>query len=124
MSHTPKNAVVWAEIPVSDLKAAVAFYAEVFGFDLKITEDGPNPIAMFPTVDGASVAGHLYPGNPPAKGSGPTVHLAAPDTLEATRDRAAAKGAETNDIVVNIPGGRFCYATDLDGNSFGIFEAA
>ena len=31
----PKNAVVWAEIPVSDMDKAKAFYAAVTGHNLK-----------------------------------------------------------------------------------------
>ena len=35
MSFTPDNALVWGEIPVRDLDRGMAFYATVFGYDLK-----------------------------------------------------------------------------------------
>lgn len=52
MSVKPQNALVWAEIPVSDLRRAVSFYNSVFGYALSIDESGPNPMAILPTADG------------------------------------------------------------------------
>ncbi|MCG6901492.1 MAG: VOC family protein [Rhodobacter sp.] len=123
MSFTPKNALVWAEIPVSDLNKAIAFYSAVFGYEMKVDESGPNPIAFLP-MDMASpgAGGHLYPGTPAGNGDGPTVHLAVPDTVEATAGRVRDAGGQANDTVMEIPAGRFGYATDPDGNSLGLFQ--
>jgi len=123
MAQTPDNPVVWTELPVSDLDAAVAFYNTVFESGLKVDTSGPNPMAIFPGAQGG-VAGHLYPGKPAAKGSGPTVHLAVPDNLEAAMERARSAGAEVQDMIIPLPMGRFAYATDPDGNSIGLFESA
>ncbi|MCP3971982.1 MAG: VOC family protein [Rhodobacteraceae bacterium] len=125
MSHTPKNAVVWAEIPVTDMTAAVAFYNTVFGFDLQIDNSGPNPMAMLPTnppMEGT--AGHLYTGKPAAKGTGPTVHMAIPDTVEEARARCIGAGGDSEGPVIEMPFGRWAYATDPDGNSIGLFQMA
>ena len=51
MSFTPTNPFVWIEIPVTDLDRAKAFYGKVFGYDLKIDNSGPNPMAMFTAKD-------------------------------------------------------------------------
>lgn len=123
MTFLPKNFTVWAEIPVSDLDKAMAFYGAVFGLDLKRDDTGPNPMAIFPTEDGTGVAGHLYEGKPSSDGTGATVHFAVPDTLEAASKRASAAGGKVMSDPITIPMGRFAYVTDPDGNSLGLFQA-
>ena len=114
--------VVWTEIPVTNLKAASDFYAEVFGWKMQITQMGPNDVAVFDAVtddDAMVVGGHLYPGKPAA---GSTIHLALPDSLEAGAARCAAAGGQVMGPVIDIPQGRFQYAADPDGNSIAHFE--
>jgi len=124
MSFQPENFTVWFEIPVTDLGRATAFYEEVFQTELKRVEDmGPNPFNIFPVKEDSGVAGHLYPGTPPARGTGPTVHLACPDGLETTMERFVKAGGEIVSDPIAIPAGRFVYAIDLDGNSIGLFSA-
>lgn len=81
---------------------------------------GPNMTAVL-SGDGQHVGGHLYPGTP-AKDNGPTVHLAVPDTVEQAAARCAKAGGAVLGPVIDIPPGRFQYATDPDGNSLGLFE--
>ncbi|MEL7114040.1 MAG: VOC family protein [Pseudomonadota bacterium] len=122
MAFTPDNALVWCEIPVTDLAAAQRFYESVFGYEMTQDESGPNPIMFLPYTD-PGVAGHLYPGRPAVPGTGPTVHLQVPDTVEAAQARVKSAGGDIIDgLVVDIPAGRFGYATDPDGNSLGLFE--
>jgi len=122
MSFTPDNALVWGEVPVRDLERGMAFYSDVFGYDLTSDDTGPNPIAFLP-YSGDGIAGHLYPGKPAAPGTGPTLHLAVPDTLEATADRCWKAGGTVKSEPIAIPAGRFQYVEDPDGNSIGLFEA-
>lgn len=125
MTHAPKNATVWFEIPVTDMEKAMAFYSEVTGMAFRLDETGPNPVAYFLAEDfETGVAGHLYPGKPAAEGQGPTVHLDTPGKLEDTLERVAGAGGRVLSPIVGIPAGRFAYCQDLDGNSFGAFEAA
>lgn len=122
MTFMPDNFTVWMEIPVSDLDKAVSFYNGVFKTELKVVTDmGPNHIAMFPTKDPNGIAGHLYPGKPPAKGTGPTIHIACPDVLEDTMERFTKLGGEVVSDPIAIPAGRFAYGIDPDGNSIGMF---
>ncbi|MEM7566075.1 MAG: VOC family protein [Pseudomonadota bacterium] len=119
----PKDVVVWAEIPVTDMDRAKAFYAAVLGHALVDNNDGPNPMAVLPNLSPETgIAGHLYPGKPAPRGEGPTVHLAAPDTLEATMERVRDAGGEVVSPPIAIPSGRFVYCHDLDGNSVGFFQ--
>ncbi|MEM6303656.1 MAG: VOC family protein [Pseudomonadota bacterium] len=122
MSVTPEHAVVWMEIPVADLARAQAFYEAVLDCEMVHNTDGPNPIVMFQTTDEMTgVAGHLYEGTP-AKDAGPTIHFLVPDTVEAASARVWDAGGKVLPGVIDIPAGRFSYATDPDGNSISLFE--
>ncbi len=123
MSFTPANSVVWMEIPVRDIDRGMAFYDSVFNYQLTKDENGPNPMAIFPTNGQGGVTGHLYPGEPSRPGIGPTIHLAVPDTLEATAIRCEKAGGTIKSEPIPLPMGRFQYALDPDGNSIGLFEA-
>ena len=118
---TPSNTCVWFEIPVTDLDRAQAFYAALLDRDLARQDGGPNPIVAFTGMDDAGVSGHLYPGKPAATGTGATIHLAAPDGLDKAADRIRAHGGTVVSDPIEIPAGRFFYATDPDGNSIGMF---
>lgn len=114
--------VVWTEIPVTDLQKSADFYARVFGWKMDITTMGPNDVAIFNALtdaDEMTVGGHLYPGTP---ATGSTIHLALPDTVEAGADRCTAAGGRVMGPPIEIPQGRFQYATDPDGNSIALFE--
>ncbi|MGG7566850.1 VOC family protein [Rhodovulum sp. DZ06] len=118
----PQHAVIWTEIPVTDFPAAIRFYEALMGQPLAVEEDGDKRMAVFSSQPGG-VAGHIYPGTPAAPGTGPTVHLALPGTVEESAARCVAAGGAVMGPVIEIPPGRFQYATDPDGNSIGLFES-
>ncbi|MGI3184850.1 VOC family protein [Nioella aestuarii] len=125
MSFAPAHTTVWIELPISDLTAAMAFYAKATGLNLKREQMGPNETAIFQAADFASgVAGHLYEGKPAGDGTGPTVHLATQGKLEDAIGRVTEAGGAVVSPIIEIPAGRFFYATDPDGNSIGLFEAS
>jgi predicted enzyme related to lactoylglutathione lyase len=119
---TGRAIMVWGEIPVTDMDKAVAFYSDVFGYEMTIDTTGPNPMAL---LGGSmnSAGGHLYPGTPAPDG-GNTIHLGLPGSLEDGMARCQAAGGQVVSLPITIPAGRFAYAKDLDGNSIGLFEAA
>ncbi len=133
MTFNPQNSVVWTEIPVSDMDKATAFYEAVFGYDLKLLTQGPNPMALIPSKGAAEGGfgrlfprkfGHLYPGKGAGDGRGTTLHLAIPDTVEQAIARCEQAGGTVLSPVISSPSGRFVYALDLDGNSIGLYEPA
>ena len=124
MSYTPKDFLVWGEIPVSNLEKAIAFYSAATGAVLDVDHSGPNPAVFFKPKDAVTgIALHLYEGKPAQDGRGPTLHLAAEGSLEAAVARAAKAGAEVVSDPITVPGGRFAYLKDPDGNSVSLFEA-
>ncbi len=122
MTFKPEHFTVWAEIPVTDLDRAIAFYNTVFDTDMQKDEGGPNPVAMFPTATPGGIAGHLYSGKPAPAGTGPTIHAAVPDSLEESMARVKAAGGKVLSEPVAIPAGRFAYCLDPDGNSISLFS--
>ena len=118
-----ENTVVWAEIPVTDLDSAMRFYEKVLGGPLRLDDKGPNPMAFLPGQDtGSNASGHLYRGKPAPRGTGSTVHLAV-DDIENAMERVRQAGGEVVSPPIEIPGGRFAYCLDLDGNSIGLFAS-
>lgn len=123
MAYKPEHFNVWMEIPVTDMDRAITYYNEVCDAGLTLDMSGPNPMAMFrPANDKSGVSGHLYPGKPAAKGTGPTIHLAVPGKLEDALERATKAGGEVVSGPIPVPDGRFAYTLDPDGNSVGLFE--
>jgi predicted enzyme related to lactoylglutathione lyase len=121
--HPPLNGqVCWFEIPTTDLDRARKFYETVLGTSMRPDSDGPNPMIAFTSMDDKIASGHLYPGKPAIRGTGNTIHLVALDPLEKVMARVGSAGGEIVSPVVEIPAGRFVYATDPDGNSVGFFN--
>lgn len=120
-AFVPQNAAVWFEIPVTDFDRARQFYGAVLQNELAEETDGPNPMAMFVAAGDRAVSGHVYPGKPAAPGTGPTIHLAVAEPLEAAMERVTANGGSVVSPAIAIPAGRFAYCLDPDGNSFGVF---
>jgi uncharacterized protein len=119
---TPQNAVVWFEIPVTDMARAKSFYTKVMRASFQDDDTGPNPMAIFSVKDMKNgVSGHLYPGKPASDGAGSTIHLAAPEPLEDTLKKVGENGGKVVSEIVTIPPGRFAYCLDPDGNSIGLF---
>lgn len=121
MSFTPQNAVVWFEIPVTDLAKSKQFYETVLQNELVDQDMGPNVTSIFSPAQSSGVSGHLYVGKPSASGTGSTIHLAVPAPLESALERLKMTGGQVLSDIVQIPAGRFAYCLDLDGNSIGLF---
>lgn len=115
---TTQPIVVWTEIPVRDVAAAAKFYDTVFGFKTTVGQSQPNPMVMLnDTMD--TIGASLIEGEP---ATGTVLHIPLPDTLEAGMARATRAGGKLLGDPVEIPYGRFVYATDPDGNKLGLFE--
>jgi len=117
-----KNAVVWSEIAVSDLKRATTFYEKLLDGKLKPETFGPYQIALFPHADGG-VGGCLMKGDgyePSEKGT--VTYLAAEPGIDAALKRASAAGAKVLMPKMALPGdmGFIAHVSDSEGNRIGL----
>ncbi|MGB1235377.1 MAG: VOC family protein [Planktomarina sp.] len=123
MTIESQSALVWAEILVTDLDAATAFYAAITGRGLTRVQMGPNAVSIFEYGDGA-VSANLMEGTPAVGDGGTIVHLAAKGTIEDMMGRVTAAGGTVQGDPVSMPFGRYIYVSDPDGNTIGLFERA
>lgn len=123
MTDQPANTCVWFEIPCTDLNASKGFYEKTLGIVMTRSDDGPNPMVMFSSMEDQGVSGHLYPGTPSPRGTGNTIHLGVKDKLEDAMTRVPEAGGKVVSDIIPIPYGRFVYCEDPDGNSIGLFGA-
>jgi predicted enzyme related to lactoylglutathione lyase len=117
-----KNAVVWSEIAVADLKRATAFYEKLLDGKLRPESFGPFRIALFPHeepgVGGCLVHGEGY--EPSSKGT--VTYLAATPDIDAALQRASAAGARILMPKTALPGdqGFIAHLADCEGNRIGL----
>ncbi|MCP1996200.1 VOC family protein [Flavobacterium sp. HSC-61S13] len=116
------NAVVYFEIPVTDLKRAITFYKAVFDFDFEIDYIDHNEMAIFPFCDklrgisGALVKGEIY--IPSLNG---TLIYFNTDDIEATLQLVVEQGAKI--LYPKTSNGIWGYVAefqDLEGNRIGL----
>ncbi|MEM6710351.1 MAG: VOC family protein [Pseudomonadota bacterium] len=124
---TPEAAfygVRYFEIPVSDLKRAIAFYERVFELRLvqQIVDD--YPMALFPeTSDGMGASGALAQGDVYVPGKrGPIVYFTVAD-LERTLARSRNQNATLLLAPTDVPGqGTVAEIEDSEGNRIAVFQ--
>ncbi len=117
-----KNAIVWSEIAVSDLKRATAFYEKLLDAKLKPETFGPFRLACFPYAEGA-VGGCLMHGEGyEPSNSGTVTYLPAEPGIDAALARAAVAGAKILMPKTELPGnqGYIAHLADSEGNRIGL----
>jgi predicted enzyme related to lactoylglutathione lyase len=117
-----KNAVVWSEIAVSDLRRATAFYERLLNDKLKPETFGPFQIALFPHADDG-VGGCLMKGEgyePSAKGT--VTYFPAVPGIDAALERAWSAGAKVLMPKTELPNnqGFIAHVSDSEGNRIGL----
>jgi uncharacterized protein len=119
-----RHAISWFELPVADLKRAIAFYATILGTTLgEITEADERRYAMFPAEDGVSGALVQGEGYVPSR-EGALVFVNAGDTLEPVVDRVEAAGGQV--LLRRIDMGDWgvaAFIVDTEGNKVALHAA-
>jgi uncharacterized protein len=109
--------VTWFEISTSDAKAARAFYAELFGWNLQVLEE-----ANYALVD-TGVEGAIGGGIGQAQGPNQAVFYIQVDDPQAYLDRIRQAGGKTVVPVTEIPGMvTFAQFADPQGNVVGLVK--
>ena len=125
MSFAPEHFTVWAEIPVRDLDAGIAFYAAVTGGQVVRMDMGGSPVGLFMTADSdKGVSANLFEGEPGPSDRGPVIYLVVDGGVRAAGERCVAAGGRVLGDPVTIPPGTYIYIADPDGNRVGLFEPA
>ena len=114
---TTQPIVVWTELPVRDLAAAITLYDALLGTTSTIDRSGPVPMANLTRAE-ETVGCSLVEGEP---GRGTVLHFNVA-ALDAAADILRAAGGKVTSDPIAIPQGRFVYAEDPDGNKIGLFE--
>ena len=118
------HALNWFEIPVVDMKRAVAFYEAMLGVKLREELFGGVPNAIFPHEQQAGVGGSLVcdgKRKPGPMGVGSIVYLPAKDGVDKAAQRAKQAGGTViaEKIDIGDPG-FIALVVDTEGNQVGL----
>ena len=110
--------VIHFEIPADDPERAIAFYRAAFGWEIE-RFDGPTEYWTAKTGAGAGINGAFV-----RRGAVPaTTNTIAVDDLDAAIASVEDLGGHLAGPPIVIAGaGRFCYASDTEGNLFGMIQ--
>ena len=116
------NTIIWADIPVIDIKRASAFYSAVTGGPVMPMPGAEDEVALLMSPDReGGVSADLYVGGTPSA-DGATIYLNTWGDLDGTLERALAAGATLlqekrfmGDMV-----GWIAFITDTEGNRIGL----
>ncbi len=109
---------LFVSIPVADIERSKAFYTEQVGFnadhDHKVSED-LRFVQLTPPGSACSIA--IGKGlTQMAPGSLQNIQMVVPD-IEAARAELLERGVEASEVQ-DLPGGRFVFFSDPDGNGW------
>lgn len=120
--------IVWADIPVSDMARAAAFYGHVTGEQVTIMPGTGDTVAVIGTPGGGGemrVSADLYVGGKPSH-DGPTVYLGTGGDIDGTVARVVEAGGKVlepktfrGEMV-----GWVAFVEDTEGNRIGIQQPA
>ena len=115
------NRPVHFEIPADNVDRANAFYGKVFGWQLSLWP-GPTPYWEIKTgEDGRGIDGGMMNRMYPGQGVTNTMDVAG---LDASMKKAEEAGGRITVPKMAIRGiGWLAYATDTEGNPFGMLQA-
>ncbi|AXB44832.1 glyoxalase superfamily protein [Amycolatopsis albispora] len=112
------------QVPVSDVDRAKAFYVDQVGFvadhDHRVSAE-LRFVQLTPPGSACSIAIGTGLTQAPA-GSQPGLQLVVSD-IEAARAELAGRGVEVSDVQ-ELPGGRFVFFSDPDGNKWSVQEVS
>jgi catechol 2,3-dioxygenase-like lactoylglutathione lyase family enzyme len=114
-------------LPVSDLEAAKSFYTQQVGFGLDhdiVPAEGMRVVQMTPPGSPCSVViGEGLPLGEPGSTKGPQLVVA---DLDAVREELVSRGVAVSEVQQlgpeGMPGSRFAFFADPDGNGWSLQE--
>ena len=123
MTQQP-NPATYFEIPVTDMKRAISFYEQVFGFDFQLEEMHGNHMALMPfAVDGSGITGALAKGEIYKPSHDGTLIYLRTENIDKTLVRAQLAGAKV--LFPKTKAGEYSYVAEIEdseGNRIGLME--
>lgn len=116
-----KDFVSWFEIPVLDLKRAVAFYNKIYGIQMDINEVKDYSMAFFPANSGIGGALVKGPGSTPSE-TGSLIYLNAGKNLQPILKRIESNGGRVilEKTKIDDDAGYFALFIDSEGNKLAL----
>ena len=117
------NTIVWADIPVTDMGRARAFYAAVLQAEIPLMEGADGSVALLPMEPGDAGA-DLVLGERKPTSDGATVYLGAKGDPQGMIDRAVAAGGKVLSPLADMGEmiGSIGFIEDSEGNRIGVHE--
>lgn len=117
------NLIVWADIPVTDLKRASDFYSHVTGLPVAVMPGSGDAVAVIGDAS-SGVSADLYVGTPTH--DGPTVYLGSGGDIDAMVARVVEAGGRVLDpkAFMGDMVGWIAFIEDTEGNRIGIQQPA
>ncbi len=115
----PDGKICYVEIPAADVDTSSRFYAQVFGWNIRVRGDGET---AFDDTTGA-VSGSWVLGRSPMREAGMLTYVMV-DSIEATLKKVAAAGGKVATPATPLGPGGQAFATVLDpaGNLVGLYQ--
>jgi len=116
-----KNYVNWFEIPVLNLKRAMAFYNHIYGIQMEMTEMKEYAMAFFPTDTGIGGALVKGPGSVPGE-TGSLIYLNGGTNLQTMLAKVESVGGRVilEKTKINDDSGFFALFIDSEGNKLAL----
>jgi predicted enzyme related to lactoylglutathione lyase len=112
--------VVHFEIAADDPERAVAFYREVFGWEIEKWAEGEYWLCTTGPDEQMGINGAIMRRSDPSQ---MVVNTIGVDSLEEALAMVVDRGGKVLTDVMEIPGiGNFAYCQDTEGNPFGVLQ--
>jgi len=115
----PHGKICYLEIPATDVDTSAGFYEKVFGWQMRIRDNGER---AFDDATG-QVSGTFCPGRPPAVEPGVLTYIMV-DSIETTSATITGTGGEITKPLtpLDLNGAAFATFRDPAGNLFGLYQ--
>jgi len=120
------NTIVWADIPVTDMDRARAFYAAVLEAEIPLMDGAHGDVALLPMEQGSVSADLVRSENQKPGLGGCTIYLDSKGDPEGMIERAVAAGGAVLMPVTSMGDmvGFIGFFEDSEGNRIGVHQPA
>ena len=120
------NTIVWADIPVTDMDRARAFYAAVLEAEIPLMDGANGDVALLPMEQGQTSGDLVRSDNQKPGLTGCTIYLDSKGDPEGMLERVVAAGGKVLMPVTSMGDmvGFIGFFEDCEGNRIGVHKPA